>query len=638
MKRRCLAALLSLTLLCSGAGAVLTVEDARVLVEELYIDEVPEEVLARETVEELFAGLDRYSGYFPPVKYEGFQSSLNDVSVVGIGILSGFSEDKTCLEVLRVYEDGAAYAAGIRPGDSILEVDGRPVSEAADLDEAGSWMRGEEGTRVSLLVMGPDGGRWSTTLTRRPFVIPYTEYELVDGHIGYIDCDSFGVETYGHFSDALEDLEGQVDQWILDLRGNGGGLTQAAVDVTGVFAGGGYQALLRNRAGEYWAYTSQGEKTTAHPVILLVDETSASSSELVAAALRDRTLGLILGSRTFGKGVAQVVVDRETEPEMFYDGDAVHITSYRFYSPMGLTNDRIGVLPHLNVDKSYVDGVAYLLSNTPDPSGRTNELELTLGSLHWNLNVDQALEEAYRPAFEALLEALWPEAEMILSTADGTKRLITAKELAEIYDLTGYTPREFADAAESDYGYALNVLGTYGILRGDGSGTVNPKGELTRAQLCAMLAQLLNVGYTGPGLFEDVKEGTWYFSSVNAMAWMGFVEGDGAGSFHPEEILTNEQMICILARLATWLNVDFYENEKTGPDEEVLKGDTLASYSDWAKEEVWLLGMSNTDYFGNVTSYVWDSVSNIEPGGTALRETTAQSLYRMLNLMGILVP
>lgn len=638
MKRRFLALLLSLGLLCSSAGAVLTVEDARTLVENLYIDEVPKEILARETVEELFAGLDQYSNYFSPVEYEDFQNGMNDVSVVGIGIVSSFSEDGTRLEILRVYKDGVAYAAGIRPGDAILEIDGRPVSEAADLNEAANWMRGEEGSRVSLLVMGPGGGRWSTTLTRSPFMISNTVYELVDGHIGYIDCDSFGVETYDHFSNAFEELGDQVDRWILDLRDNGGGLTQVATDVAGIFGGEGNQVLLRDRAGEYFGYWPQGELSTIYPVIVLVNGETASSGELVTAALRDRTAGLIIGSRTFGKGVAQTVVDRETEPELFFDGDAVRITSYRFYSPVGLTNDRIGVLPHLMVEEPYVEDVAYLLSQAKGFSGQTNELELTLGSWHWSLNVDRAVQEECRPAFEALLEAIWPETELILSTSDGTKMLITAKELAEMYGLTGYTSRGFQDAAQSEYALALNVLESYGILRGDGTGNVVPKGEVTRAQMCAMLAQLLDVEYTGESLFEDVKEGTWYFSPVNAMAWMGFVEGDGTGSFHPEETLTNEQMICILARLAAWLDVGFYEDEKIGPADDVLEGEILAPYSDWARDEVWLLGMSRTDFFGNGISYVWDKIADIAPRETALRETIAQSLFRMLNLMGILVP
>lgn len=635
MKRRLIAFLLSASLLCSTAGAVLSPEDARTLVEQLYIDEVPEEVLSRETVEEIFAGLDRYSSYFSPEAYAAFWESMNDVSSVGLGIVSSLSEDGSCLEISQVYEDGSAWAAGIRAGARIAAVDGRLIAEAGSLEEAAGWMRGEEGTCVTLTLLEADGSYRDITMTRAPFTIPYTDYELVDGHIGYISCQSFGNETYGHFADMLQEIGGQTDGWILDLRDNSGGVTQAATDVAGIFTDGGLQSLLRDRAGKYYAYAAQGEATTLYPVLVLVNENTASSSELLSAAVRDYAAGLIIGSRTYGKGVAQSVVDQSIEPEMFADGDGVRITSYRFFSPAGLTNDMVGILPHLLVDDAYAADIAYLLCY----SGQSGDdvLRVRLGSWIWEISVAQACSEAFRPAFTALLEALWPETTLTLETADGTLHNLDAAGTAELYGLTEYTPRRFSDAADSEYEFALNVLGSYGILQGDGSGSVDPKGTLTRAQLCALLSQLLNVVWTGPSPFGDVAETAWYAPSVNAMAELGFVEGDGSGSFRPDDPLTNEELITVLARVAAWLCVDFYEAAQAGPEEGTLEDETFAAYSPWARESVWLLGSSQSNYFGGTISYLWTTPDQIVPNAYTLRESAGQSLYCLLSMTGLLV-
>lgn len=630
MRKRLLALCAALLLLPTSAGAVLSVEDARELVERLYIDQVPQQVLERDTVEGIFAGLDQYSSYFTPEEYQSFLRGMNDVSTVGLGVVSTLSGDGSCLEILTVYEDGAAYAAGLRPGDAIQAIDGHLVSEAADLEEAGGWMRGEEGTTVTLTLTD---GR-VMTLTRAAFTIAYTTYQLLDGHIGYLDCDSFGGETYGHFAQAMQTLEGEADHWIVDLRDNSGGLTQAAADVAGLFSGSGVKALLRDRAGSYYGYATDKEKATLCPVILLVNGASASASELLAAAIRDGGAGLIIGSQTYGKGVAQTVLDQTVAPELFADGDAVRVTSYRFYSPSGVNNDRMGLLPHLVIEEPYVQAVARLLSGGTGQKG--DRLELTLGSWRWNLCLEQALTEEFRPAFTALLEALWPDTRLILTTGEGDVRQVDAAEIAQRYGLTAYTPRVFDDAEESEYAYALNVLGLYGILQGDGSGSCDPGGALTRAQLCALLAQVLGTDGGGSAPFRDVPESAWYADAVAAMAELGLVEGDGTGAFHPEETLTNEQMIAVLARLADWLSATFHESGRTGAEEGALEEEVLAAYSDWAREGAWLLGRSQVNLFGRPISYLWTELDSIQPGEAALRENAAQSLFRLLTLVGAL--
>ena len=641
MKKRITAFLMAATMLATSAGAKLSVEDARALVERLYIDEVPQEVLDRPTVEEIFDGLDQYSSYFTPEQYEAFLYSMNDVSGVGLGIVSSMSEDGSCLEISKVLTGGAAEKAGLEPGDQIFAVDGNRVADAGSLEETAAWMRGEEGTKVALTLRRKDGTREELILVRAPYTVPYTEHELIDGHIGYISCTSVGNETYGHFIEALDDIGPEVDRWVLDLRENTGGVTSAAAETVGIFTGQGNQALMRGRDGTYYGFSASGERTTIEPVIVLVGEHTASAAELMAASIRDNRAGLIIGGRTYGKGVAQTLVDQTVEPEMFADGDAVRITSNRFYSPLGLTNDQVGVIPHLLVADEYAGNIAYLLSHSTPTADNEGIMRLHLGAWRWYLSLDQALNEeegGYRPAFVELLEAVWPDAALYLGTGENGWERVTAAQIAQRFGLEEYTPRTFSDVEDSPYQYALNVWKTYGVLQGDENGGCDPEGVLTRAQLCQILANLLQCGSgAGTQRFRDVAADAWYAPAVDAIASLGLIQGDGSGAFRPDEILTNEQLIVVLARMMTWMSVNMYELEKTGPAAGELEAEALKKYSEWAKESAWLMGLSQKNIYGNYISYMWTAIEEIEPQASATREVTAHSMWRIMDILGILV-
>lgn len=632
MKKQLFSFALSLSFLLSSASA-LTIEQARSLVETLYIDPVSEEVLSRPTVSELFDGLDRYSGYFTPEEYQRFLSSMNDVSQVGLGIVSSRTEDGSQLVIQEVLPNGAAENAGVLPGDRITAIDDHQVLQAADMDELVGWMQGEEGTTVTLSLLRADGQETVLTLIRAPFSIPYTTHQKMDDHIGYIDCDSFGEETYAHFEEAVDDLDGETSLWLVDLRGNTGGLTQAAADVAGLFSEPGPQVLLQGRDGKVFAFSPQQDRTLMDPVILMVDPSTASSSELMAASIRDSEGGLILGTRTYGKGVAQTVVDQRSEPTYFLEGDAVRITSARFYSPQGVCNDKIGVFPHLMVSEANTLPIAQLLS-AQDP-GLSNEgyLRVHAASWQWYVSLEQALDPAFRSAFVELLEALWPDAVLYMGHGSGNWESLTPPQLAQRLGLEEYRPRTFADAADSPHQYALNVLGTYGILQGDEQGLVQPKTLLTRADLCTMLARLLRVeAHESSPTFADVSPTAWYASSVRAMAELGLVTGDEKGLFHPEAPLTYEQMIVILSRFSTRLNLQMKVSAQQAPQADSLPA--LSGYHPWAAQEAWLLGLSQLNLFGSPISYLYAPVQEIPPQAPASRENAAASLFRILTLLG----
>ena len=305
-RARLLALFLGLSLALSPAAAALTPEQAGQLLDLYYIDDVPEEVLEQPTISAMLEALgDPYTQYFTPEEYALFTSSMSDTQLAGIGVLSLVTEAGALIQ--RVYEDTPAGEAGLLAGDLITAVDG--VSTAGlNTEEVADLLRGEPGTRVRVTYLR-EGERHTVSLTRAAVTIPTAYTELWNGRIGYIDCDTFGGETEAHFAEGMETYGELAQRWIVDLRGNGGGVVDAAMGAAGVFTGRGLLAYLKDSDGSFQAYGSNDSALTDKPVVVLTDGDTASASELFASDIRDTRSGLLVGGRTFGKGVAQLVLD-----------------------------------------------------------------------------------------------------------------------------------------------------------------------------------------------------------------------------------------------------------------------------------------------------------------------------------------
>lgn len=439
---------LALTLLLSPAAQALTPNQARELLQDYYIDEVPEDVLDQNTIQAMLEALgDPYTTYFSPEEYGAFTGSMSDTDTVGVGIYSLVTADGPLIQ--RVYENTPAADAGLQPGDLVTAVDGRSTA-GQDAGTVAAWLKGDPGTRVELSYRR-DGAEYTAVLTRRAITVPATYTELWDGHIGYIDCDTFGGETVAHFVSGMEDTAAGADHWIVDLRGNGGGEVDAAMGAAGCFTGSGVLAYLKDSTGAYGAYGSNDDARTLSPVIVLTDGETASASELFASDIRDTNTGILVGGRTFGKGVAQTVLDQRALPDYFPDGDAIKITSYRFYAPSGSTTDTVGLIPHLLVDPDLAPEVATLLSAS-SPKGSTEGYLRIDFNWRWYVELDTALSETHRDAFTALLEAL-PDGVRVLEGTGGPDGWAdtTVEELVGRYVLTSYRDRSFTDTAGSPY-------------------------------------------------------------------------------------------------------------------------------------------------------------------------------------------
>ena len=626
--RRLIATGCMLALLVTSAAA-LSVEDARALLEETYVDLLPESAYQATTLDELFAAIDDpYTYYMSAQEYADFLSSVEqENSVTGIGASISYTDEGILL--ISVLSGGAAAEAGLQGGDIIVAIEGESCAPAGEAHRA--LLVGEAGTYVNVTVRHADGSEEDYRLERRLVEIHNTSSTLWDGGIGYIDCDSFGTYTGYYFAQGIQTYDDEAHLWVVDLRSNSGGVTSSAVYAIGTFTGAGTLLLLRDRDGLYRSSSHYADYLTADPVIVLTNGYSASASEIFAADIRDCRAGIVVGDRTYGKGVAQVVYD-DSDSDLF-DGDALKVTAYRFYSAGGNTNDLVGVVPTLLVNGAIAHDVAKLLGKE-EPNYPDGYLRFHLNGWDFYLDLEEAQEEANLAAFQALLEALPPDVQVWEGLRSRWTET-TAEQLLEEYGGDGVDCRWFTDVSGSDCADAINALATYGILNGDDTGSYSPDGALTRAQLCALMAQALGVSYVGTSYFTDVEEGRWYAGAVNAMAKLGFVDSS-SDLFRPSDPLTQQEFITFMGRLAAYLNCKAYEYIRKQDAAALAADEDLAGYADWARSAVDVMTNLVVDENDAPVSMLQADLADIDPQATVLRGEAAQVLYNLLSGLGIL--
>lgn len=652
MRRRVFALIMALCLLISSASA-LTVEQAGKLLKEYYIDEVPEEVLAQPTIEEMLSALgDPYTVYYNAEEYAAFLATVEDTRIVGIGIRSYYRAEG--VQIALVAPDSPAGEAGLLVGDTIIGIDGHDTRGAAEAD-IDRWIHGDAGTSVSLTILrGTE--QFEVTLKRREVVFPTVTLDKIENRIGWITCSAFGSTTFQYFYEIVTTHDEEVDEWVIDLRGNSGGDVLAALFSVGCFGGIGSGAYLRDGNGTYYGYLFSPDMITAlgyydgdlsafselgylteDAAHVLVDANTASAAELFCAAIRDSGAGLIIGERTYGKGVAQTLLSKEVEAvgEYFQDGDALKITTERAFSTQGATYDCVGILPHFPVAADLADEVAALLAAPISE----NEALLVLGNLSDTSKLVSAMaiplsmvqSAEYATAVAELLAAV-PATAYCAVEENGEMRQITLEEAAALAGVP-LKRATFADAEDSEYLYEINTLGVCGIVNGVGDGTFRPEEELTRATLCALLAKALRCPVPMEHVrFEDVPADAWYAPCVNALCEMGLIEGDEDGLFHPEEAVSHEQFLAILGRAARWLDMDYYELSRHDgiygdqiPDPEVLE-ERYGHFAQWARELVWLCE----------GGLAWANLSEVDAAGVTTRAEAAAGVYNLLQTSGVI--
>lgn len=295
--------------------------------------------------------LDPYTAYLTPNQYSDTISMISG-NFVGLGV--ELKSDRESLLIVRVIQGSPAREAGLRDGDRIHFVNGVPT-KGKDTDSAADLLQGIEGTTVKLLIQHA-GERESREISiiRRKIDVPSVEdIRMLTPELGYVKLTGFQSKTCQELKQAIAQLDRQgMRCLVLDLRHNPGGLLQIGVEVANLFIEEGAIVRTKGRHNSMdTPYMATKENTLKIPLIVLIDEESASASEIVAGAIRDHGRGVLIGNRSYGKGTIQAILP-------VHGGQAggtsvgLRLTVEKFYSPLGWPYSGIGVEPHIKVDSA----------------------------------------------------------------------------------------------------------------------------------------------------------------------------------------------------------------------------------------------------------------------------------------------
>lgn len=334
---------LALVALCVGAGAQSRsfklgkwTEIHNSILKELnrsYVDSLPLDRIERAGVDALLSNLDPYTVYIPEEENEDLKMMINK-SYGGIGAIIYKPDRQGNVIINEPYKDSPAWKNGLRCGDEILTIDGQSVVGLTSA-ECSEKMRGTPGTKVLFKVKKVYTGELKEIrITRQNIHLPDIEYYgYVAPHTGYIYQTGFTEGVGEQMRSAIKDLRtrGQLDTLVLDLRGNGGGLMSEATEVVSIFVPKGSLVVTAKGRAEgsgYSSVTTKAPLDTEIPLIVLVDSGSASASEIVSGALQDMDRAIVIGTRTFGKGLVQSI-----RPLPY--GGQMKLTTAKYYTPSG---------------------------------------------------------------------------------------------------------------------------------------------------------------------------------------------------------------------------------------------------------------------------------------------------------------
>ena len=300
------------------------------LINRQYVDTVQQGKLVDEVLQNMLQQLDPHSYYIPAAELQAAQEPLEG-TFMGIGV--EFSIQRDTIVVVATIEGGPSAAMGLRAGDRIVSADGKPLAgvKVAN-DEVMKALRGGEGTKVTVGIVRNGGKPFDVEITRGAIPINSVAAAFMDSDsTGYIKLSRFARTTHDEFVKAVDQLRAQgMVRLVVDLRGNGGGYLNAAVGLCDELLPNGSEIVYtEGRSSPRQDYKADGKGALIQlPLAVLIDEGSASASEILAGAMQDNDRGLIVGRRSFGKGLVQEQIDLR-------DNSAVRITTARYYTPSG---------------------------------------------------------------------------------------------------------------------------------------------------------------------------------------------------------------------------------------------------------------------------------------------------------------
>lgn len=288
---------------------------------------------------------DPYTRFMDPKQFEALTNQTSG-EVTGIGIRMEINGQTKRLTVVEPIQNSPADKAGIKPGDEIIAINGKSTSKMK-IDEASSLIRGQAGTAITLQISRPGKNLFDVKLTRATIEVPTVKYTLKQDNgrrIGYIRLQEFSSHAAEQMNRAIRDLNNQkADFYVLDLRGNPGGLLQASVEIARMWLNQGGIVKTVDRVGGSEETKANGTALTNRPLAILVDGNSASASEILTGALKDNNRAVVVGSQTYGKALVQSVHE-------LIDGSGLAVTIAHYYTPKGTDINKKGITPDIQLD------------------------------------------------------------------------------------------------------------------------------------------------------------------------------------------------------------------------------------------------------------------------------------------------
>lgn len=341
-------------------------EDSVQKIEELvneigkyYYEDIDTEQLTVGLYKGLFEGIgDPYSEYYTKEEYE---SMMADTSGTYYGIGAVLSQDVKTMQVtvLHVYEGTPADKAGVKDGDIIVKV-GDIVANSMELSELVTHIRGDKNTTVHMqLYRDGEEDYIELDIERDKVEVPTVSYKMLPNQVGYIDITEFSEPTAEQFMEAVKDLEKQgMKAMMVDLRNNPGGYLTAVTEILDEILPKGLTVYIEDKEGNRQEFKSDNAHQMDYPLVVLINENSASASEIFAGAIKDYEYGTLIGTTTFGKGIVQSLYQLS-------DGSAIKLTTAKYYTPKGNYIHEKGIEPDIELEYEYLG----------DPEGEYSELE-----------------------------------------------------------------------------------------------------------------------------------------------------------------------------------------------------------------------------------------------------------------------
>jgi carboxyl-terminal processing protease len=336
--------------------------DVLAIIQNQYVDETEPREVIYGAVRGMLRALDPHSSFMDPESYREMQVETSG-SFGGLGIEITIRDDQ--LTIVAPIEGTPAWRAGLQPGDRIVRIEGLPTKDMT-LPDAVKRMRGPRGTKVTITVAREGVTEpIDVSLVREVIQVQSVKSQELEPGIGYIRVRQFQERTAQDLVGSVEKFEktGRLGGLIVDLRSNPGGLLSAAVEVSEEFLGDGKlivytEGRVRNQNMRFTAHAKRA--ITDVPLVVLVNQGSASASEIVAGAIQDHGRGVVIGQQTFGKGSVQTIIP-------LADGSGLRLTTARYFTPKGRSIHGKGITPDIMIDPPK-DDQAVVKPGTPPPS------------------------------------------------------------------------------------------------------------------------------------------------------------------------------------------------------------------------------------------------------------------------------